>query len=69
MAEIELENSELPYVILRPRALAGRGDTVIMPRLIRAFEEGKLKIKEMGAALHGIKLYETDSNYVEYFGE
>ena len=27
------------------------------------------KIKEMGAALHGIKLYETDSNYVEYFGE
>lgn len=27
------------------------------------------KIKEMGALLHGIKLYETDSNYVEYFGE
>ncbi|MFO0321057.1 MAG: 6-pyruvoyl trahydropterin synthase family protein [Bacteroidota bacterium] len=27
------------------------------------------KIKEMGAALHAIKLYETDSNYVEYFGE
>lgn len=27
------------------------------------------KIKEMDAALHGIKLYETDSNYVEYFGE
>lgn len=27
------------------------------------------KIKEMGADLHGIKLYETDSNYVEYFGE
>ena len=27
------------------------------------------KIKEMGAILHGIKLYETDSNYVEYFGE
>jgi 6-pyruvoyltetrahydropterin/6-carboxytetrahydropterin synthase len=27
------------------------------------------KIKEMGAALHCIKLYETDSNYVEYFGE
>ncbi|MCD6017734.1 MAG: 6-pyruvoyl tetrahydrobiopterin synthase [Bacteroidetes bacterium] len=26
------------------------------------------KIKEMGAELHGIKLYETDSNYVEYFG-
>lgn len=27
------------------------------------------KIKDMGAALHCIKLYETDSNYVEYFGE
>ncbi len=27
------------------------------------------KITEMGAALHCIKLYETDSNYVEYFGE
>ena len=27
------------------------------------------KIKAMGATLHGIKLYETDSNYVEYFGE
>ncbi len=27
------------------------------------------KIKEMGAVLHCIKLYETDSNYVEYFGE
>ncbi len=27
------------------------------------------KIKDMGATLHCIKLYETDSNYVEYFGE
>jgi len=27
------------------------------------------KIKDMGAMLHCIKLYETDSNYVEYFGE
>jgi len=27
------------------------------------------KIKEMGAELHCIKLFETDSNYVEYFGE
>jgi 6-pyruvoyltetrahydropterin/6-carboxytetrahydropterin synthase len=26
------------------------------------------KIKEMGAALHCIKLFETESNYVEYFG-
>jgi 6-pyruvoyltetrahydropterin/6-carboxytetrahydropterin synthase len=27
------------------------------------------KIKEMGAELHVIKLYETESNFVEYFGE
>lgn len=44
LAEIELEKSGIPYVILRPRALTGRGDTVIMPRIIRAYEEGRLKI-------------------------
>jgi len=44
MAEMELERSDIPYVILRPRALIGRGDTVIMPRLIRAYEAGKLRI-------------------------
>ena len=43
-AELALEKSGIPYIILRPRALIGRGDTIIMPRLIRAFEEGKLKI-------------------------
>jgi nucleoside-diphosphate-sugar epimerase len=44
LAEIELENAGIPYVILRPRALTGRGDTVIMPRLIRAYDEGRLKL-------------------------
>ena len=44
MAELELVQSGLPYVILRPRALTGRGDTVIMPRIITSFKEGKLKI-------------------------
>ncbi|MER0438550.1 NAD-dependent epimerase/dehydratase family protein [Emticicia sp. W12TSBA100-4] len=43
-AELLVEKSGIPYVTLRPRALIGRGDTIIMPRLIRAFEEGKLKI-------------------------
>jgi nucleoside-diphosphate-sugar epimerase len=43
-AEIMLENSKIPYIILRPWALIGRGDRVIMPRLIRAFDEGKLRI-------------------------
>jgi nucleoside-diphosphate-sugar epimerase len=44
LGEIELEKAGVPYVSLRPRALIGRGDTVIMPRLIRAFDEGRLKI-------------------------
>lgn len=43
-AEKLLEKSGLSFVILRPRALIGRGDTIIMPRLIRAFDENKLKI-------------------------
>ena len=43
-AEIMLENSKIPYIILRPWGLVGRGDSVIMPRLIRAFDEGKLRI-------------------------
>ncbi len=27
------------------------------------------KVKELGATLHCIKLYETENNFVEYFGE
>ena len=44
LAEIELEKANIPYVILRPRALTGRGDTVIMPRLIKAYDDGRIKI-------------------------
>jgi len=44
LAEQALQNSNIPYVILRPRSLIGRGDSVIMPRMIRAQQEGKLKI-------------------------
>ncbi len=43
-AELMLQDSGLSYIAIRPRALIGRGDTVIMPRLIRAYEEGRLKI-------------------------
>ncbi len=43
-AEKLLENSKLNYIILRPRAIIGRGDSVIMPRLISAYTLGKLKI-------------------------
>ncbi|MDP5170988.1 MAG: NAD-dependent epimerase/dehydratase family protein [Bacteroidia bacterium] len=31
-------------ISLRPRALIGRGDTVIFPRVLRAYEEGRLRI-------------------------
>ncbi|MEC7694270.1 MAG: NAD(P)-dependent oxidoreductase, partial [Bacteroidota bacterium] len=34
-AERVVEASDIPHVILRPRALLGRGDTVILPRIIR----------------------------------
>ena len=44
MAEKLLKASSLDYMILRPRALVGRGDTVIMPRVIRSFKEGKLMV-------------------------
>ena len=43
VAEEKLRLSGIPYIILRPRALVGRGDTIIFPRLIRAHKEGKLR--------------------------
>ncbi|MDA7748344.1 NAD-dependent epimerase/dehydratase family protein [Bacteroidia bacterium] len=43
-AEIALIQSGLKYIIIRPRALIGRGDTIILPRLIRAYDEGKLRV-------------------------
>lgn len=43
-SEEMINQSGLSFVILRPRALIGRGDTVIMPRLIRSCKERKLRI-------------------------
>jgi 2-alkyl-3-oxoalkanoate reductase len=43
-AEQLLTASSLPYIILRPRALTGRGDSIIMPRLIKAFDGGHLRM-------------------------
>jgi len=43
-AENLLQQSYLNYIIIRPRAIIGRGDTVIMPRLIKAHSEGRLRI-------------------------
>jgi nucleoside-diphosphate-sugar epimerase len=50
-AEQLLDKWTIPYIAIRPRALIGRGDTVIMPRLIRAYEEGKLRIIGTGENL------------------
>jgi len=41
-AEKLVQSSGIPYVILRPRALIGRGDKVIIPRILRAHREGRL---------------------------
>ena len=42
-AECIVQESGVPHVILRPRALIGQGDTVILPRVIRAHAEGRLR--------------------------
>jgi nucleoside-diphosphate-sugar epimerase len=39
-----LKHPGLKSVVLRPRAIIGAGDTVILPRLLRAYETGRLKI-------------------------
>ena len=42
-AECVVRASDVPHVIFRPRALIGRGDTVILPRIIRAHSAGRLR--------------------------
>lgn len=44
IAEQRVKESSLPYIMLRPRAIIGAGDTVIMPRIIRARQENRLRI-------------------------
>ena len=39
-----IAGSGIEYIALRPRAIIGRGDRVIMPRLLRAHEEGRLRV-------------------------
>lgn len=41
--EYALESNE-NVVIFRPRAIIGRGDTVIIPRVLKAYHAGKLRI-------------------------
>lgn len=53
-AERLVEASSVPFIILRPRALIGRGDTVILPRILRAHTEGRLR--QMGNGLNIVDL-------------
>ncbi|MCU0461858.1 MAG: NAD-dependent epimerase/dehydratase family protein [Bacteroidales bacterium] len=41
---LSFNSRKIVKVILRPRAIIGAGDTVIVPRVIRAFKAGKLRI-------------------------
>ncbi len=43
VSKYALESNE-NVVIFRPRAIIGRGDTVIIPRVLRAYHSGKLRI-------------------------
>ncbi len=38
------KETNLFTVIFRPRAIVGRGDTVIIPRVLNAYQQGKLKV-------------------------
>ncbi|MDX1907412.1 MAG: NAD-dependent epimerase/dehydratase family protein [Bacteroidia bacterium] len=54
-AELEVLNRQaqdgLEAVIFRPRAIIGRGDTVIMPRILAAHKAGRLRIIGDGTTL------------------
>ena len=49
-AEVIVKKSKLDTVTLRPRAIIGRGDTVIMPRVLDAYFSKK--IKQIGNGLN-----------------
>jgi 2-alkyl-3-oxoalkanoate reductase len=42
-AESLVRAAEIPFVMLRPRALFGPGDQTILPKLVRAMQAGRLK--------------------------
>lgn len=51
LAEQEVAASGLPWITFRPRALVGRGDTVIMPRILEASRTGRLRVMGRGDAV------------------
>lgn len=44
LAEQMLQSSGLPYMIFRPRAVLGKTDNTLLPRLLETYKAGKLKI-------------------------
>ncbi len=44
MAENILINSGIPFIIFRPRAIVGRTDNTLLPRLMETYHAGKLRI-------------------------
>lgn len=56
--ELVLAEEDLDVIILRPRGLYGRGDTALLPRLLRAAASGPLPLIREGGA-------QTDLTHVE----
>lgn len=56
---LERHSEEMPVISFRPRAIIGAEDTVIFPRMIRAYEEGKLKI--IGSGENVVDLCSADN--------
>ena len=44
VAEQRVRAQRMPYIILRPRAIYGPGDTTLFPRLVRALGRGRLPV-------------------------
>ncbi len=44
LGEEQVRRSGLPYIVLRPRAIIGAGDQTILPRLVRARLDGRLRV-------------------------
>ncbi|MHC5308430.1 NAD-dependent epimerase/dehydratase family protein [Bartonella sp. LJL80] len=52
LAELDiLQAKDLSPIILRPRAIYGRGDTVLLPRLVRAMKKGAIPLLRDGKAM------------------
>jgi nucleoside-diphosphate-sugar epimerase len=67
-AEDLVRQSKLSWVILRPRAVFGPGDTVLFPRILRAAEQGKLPriVRANGVSPRADLIYiDNLSHYIE----